>query len=119
MTLPDLGDAERSAGRPPRRPSADRRLPGHHAGLSGRKFAADSRDIAEQLGRRVSRGDGAARRGRAVRGYAAVHRRTVEPEIADFVIDPEAPSNIIDDVVRTAVARFEREAATSRARIFG
>lgn len=81
-------------------------------GLGGRKFAADSRDVAEQLASvfeaTVLR-DGLGR----VRGYAAVHHpHGADPEIAgDFVIDPDVPSDIVDDVVRGAVNRFEREAA--------
>jgi len=80
-------------------------------GLSGRKFAADSRDVAEQLASvfaaTVLR-DGLGR----VRGYAAVHRpHGGEPEvIGDFVIDPDVPSDIIDDIVHTSVGTFEREA---------
>jgi ribosomal protein S18 acetylase RimI-like enzyme len=81
-------------------------------GLSGRKFGADSRDIAEQLAsvfEATALRDGTGR----IRGYAAVHRpHGGEPEISgDFVIDPDVPSDIIDDVVRTVVNRFEQEAA--------
>lgn len=80
-------------------------------GLSGRKFAADSRDVAEQLAATIEASvlrDGTGR----VRGYTAVHHpHGGEPEIiGDFVIDPNVPSDIIDDVVRSAVNRFEREA---------
>ncbi len=82
-------------------------------GLSGRKFAADSRDVAEQLGSALEANVLRDARGR-VRGYAALHHpHGAEPEIiGDFVIDPDVPSDIIDDVVRTSVHRFEREAAT-------
>ncbi len=81
-------------------------------GLSGRKFGADSRDVAEQL---ASAFEATVLRdavGR-VRGYAAVHHpHGTELEISgDFVIDPGVPSDIIDDVVRLAVQRFQQEAA--------
>ncbi|WP_167100253.1 N-acetyltransferase [Mycobacterium sp. DL592] len=81
-------------------------------GLGGRKFAADSRDVAEQL-------DGAFQtrvvrdsRGR-VRGYAAVHHPHGEqPEIlGDFAFGGEVPSDIVDDVIGLTVRRFERESA--------
>jgi ribosomal protein S18 acetylase RimI-like enzyme len=83
------------------------------SGLGGRKFAADSRDIAEQLdgvfpgGATVVRDD----TGR-VRGYTALHRpHGLQPEVlADFVFDPDAPPHIVDDLVSTAVARFTDEA---------
>ena len=80
-------------------------------GLSGRKFAADSRDVAEQLASVFTATVLRDALGR-VRGYAAVHRpHGGEPEvIGDFVIDPDVPSDIIDDVVRTAVGTFERAA---------
>lgn len=81
-------------------------------GLSGRKFGADSRDVAEQLGSAFESTvlrDGSGQ----VRGYAAVHHpHGSEPEIiGDIVIDPGVPSDIIDDVVRAVVSRFERESA--------
>jgi ribosomal protein S18 acetylase RimI-like enzyme len=81
-------------------------------GLSGRKFAADSRDVAEQLASVYEATVLRDALGR-VRGYTAVHRpHGEEPEISgDFVIDPDVASDIIDDVVRTAVTRFERQAA--------
>lgn len=80
-------------------------------GLGGRKFAADSRDVAEQLDgafqTRVVRDSGAR-----IRGYAAVHHPHGEqPELlGDFVFDSEVPSDIVDDVVGLTVHRFEREA---------
>jgi ribosomal protein S18 acetylase RimI-like enzyme len=84
-------------------------------GLSGRKFAADSRDIAEQLDGVFPGGATVVRDqlGR-VRGYTALHRpRGLQPEIsADFVFDPDAPPNVVDDVVGAAVTRFHREAET-------
>jgi len=81
-------------------------------GLSGRKFAADSRDVAEQLASVFEATVLRDALGR-VRGYTALHRpHGEEPEIGgDFVIDADVPSDIIDDVVRSSVARFEREAA--------
>jgi ribosomal protein S18 acetylase RimI-like enzyme len=83
-------------------------------GLGGRKFAADSRDVAEQLGSAYPGAatvvrDGAGR----VRGYAAVHPpHGLQPEIlGDFVFDPQIPSRVVDDIVAAAVTRFRAEAA--------
>jgi ribosomal protein S18 acetylase RimI-like enzyme len=83
-------------------------------GLAGRKFAADSRDIAEQLdgtypGAALVVRDGARR----VRGYAAVYQpHGVEPEIVgDFAFDPTLPPGIVDQQVGAAVDRFRSEAA--------
>jgi ribosomal protein S18 acetylase RimI-like enzyme len=82
-------------------------------GLAGRKFAADSRDVAEQLdgaypGATTVVHDAAGR----VRGYATLHGpHGVEPElIADFVFAPDVPSPVVDGVVATIVDRFRREA---------
>ncbi|MET0452427.1 MAG: GNAT family N-acetyltransferase [Mycobacterium sp.] len=84
------------------------------AGLRGRKFAADSRDVAEQLASGYQDAtltvvDGSG----FVRGYAALHRpHGTEPEIlADFVFDPATPNWVIDDVVDVTVDRFHRESA--------
>ncbi|MCV7424059.1 GNAT family N-acetyltransferase [Mycobacterium yunnanensis] len=82
-------------------------------GLRGRKFAADSRDVAEQLAsshHAVAVVDGSDR----VRGYAALHRtHGVEPElIADFVFDPATPDQVVDDLVDATVDRFHVEAHT-------
>jgi ribosomal protein S18 acetylase RimI-like enzyme len=84
-------------------------------GLGGRKFAADSRDVAEQLASAypdsaVTVLDAAG----GVRGYAALHQpHGVEPEIvADFVFDPATPNWVLDDVVDVTVDRFRRESAT-------
>jgi ribosomal protein S18 acetylase RimI-like enzyme len=82
-------------------------------GLRGRKFAADSRDVAEQLdgvfpgGATVVRDD----LGR-VRGYTALHRpHGLQSEVlADFVFDPRTPPNVVDDLVGSAVATFREEA---------
>ena len=81
-------------------------------GLAGRKFAADSRDVAEQLAGTYSEAAVVIRDqiGR-VRGYAALHRpHGTEPEVAaDFVFDPGTPVDVVDDTVRTAVDRFRHE----------
>lgn len=78
-------------------------------GLSGRKFAADSRDIAEQLDGVYPDATVVVRdtRGR-VRGYTALHPpHGAEPEfVADFVFDPDSPPNIVDDIVTATVRRF-------------
>jgi ribosomal protein S18 acetylase RimI-like enzyme len=84
-------------------------------GLGGRKFAADSRDVAEQLdgafpgAARVVR-DGFGR----VRGYASLNQpHGREPEIlADFVLDPDVPPELAADVVDGILGRFEDESAT-------
>jgi ribosomal protein S18 acetylase RimI-like enzyme len=83
-------------------------------GLGGRKFAADSRDVAEQLdsalpGAVITVRDRSGR----VRGYSALHRpHGVEPEMsADFVFDPDTPPNVVDAIVVDLVSRFRREAA--------
>ncbi|MDT5044895.1 MAG: hypothetical protein QOG75_748 [Mycobacterium sp.] len=86
-------------------------------GLGGRKFAADSRDIAEQLDGAFPRSttvvhDHAGR----VRGYTALHQpHGLQPEIlADFVFDPDTPPHVVDDLIGAAVSRFHQEAATNR-----
>jgi ribosomal protein S18 acetylase RimI-like enzyme len=83
-------------------------------GLGGRKFGADSRDVAEKLGSTypdaaVTVLDAAGH----VRGYAALHQpHGVEPEIlADFVFDPATPNWVLDDIVDVTVDRFHRESA--------
>ena len=82
-------------------------------GLGGRKFAADSRDVAEQL---ASAYPGAATVLRdhtgQVRGYAALHPpHGLQPEIlGDFVFDPQTPTRTVDLIVAAAVTRFRREA---------
>lgn len=81
-------------------------------GLGGRKFAADSRDVAEQLGDTYPEGaelihDELGR----VRGYTAIHRpRGDEPEVgSDFVFDPTAPTTVVVDAVGSTVARYARK----------
>jgi ribosomal protein S18 acetylase RimI-like enzyme len=82
-------------------------------GLGGRKFAADSRDVAEQLDGVLTGGATVVRDdvGR-VRGYTALHRpHGLQPEVsADFVFDPRTPPNVVDDLVGSVVARFHKEA---------
>jgi ribosomal protein S18 acetylase RimI-like enzyme len=82
-------------------------------GLGGRKFAADSRDVAEQLesaypGSATVLTDGAGQ----VRGYAAVHPpHGLQPEIlGEFVFDPLTSAQAVDDIVAAAVRRFRKEA---------
>lgn len=81
-------------------------------GLGGRKFAADSRDVAEQLDGALQAKVVRDNHGQ-IRGYAAVHPPHGEqPELfADLVFDRDVPSDIVDDVVGLTVHRFEREAA--------
>ncbi|MHA3020776.1 GNAT family N-acetyltransferase [Mycobacterium sp. BMJ-28] len=84
-------------------------------GIAGRKFAADSRDIAEQLGGAFPAAVTAVRdEAQRVRGYAVLHQpHGLQPEIlADFVFDPAAPAALVVDVVERTVARFNREAVT-------
>lgn len=82
-------------------------------GLHGRKFASDSRDVAEQLessvaGSAVTLRDQTGR----IRGYSALHQpHGEEPEfLADFVFDPDTPPNLVDDVVAGAVTLFQEAA---------
>jgi ribosomal protein S18 acetylase RimI-like enzyme len=82
-------------------------------GLSGRKFAADSRDVAEQLDGVFPDGATVVRdQDGKVRGYTALHRpHGLQPEVqADFVFDPGSPPNVVDDLVGAAVERFHAEA---------
>lgn len=82
-------------------------------GLGGRKFAADSRDVAEQLdgvypGTAIVLLDGAG----AVAGYAALHRPDgAEPEIlGNFVFGPLAPAGAVRAIVDENVDQFGRVA---------
>jgi len=84
-------------------------------GLGGRKFAADSRDIKEQLDGVFPGGATVVRDNHGgVRGYTALHRpHGLQPEVlADFVFDPSTSPEVIDNLVGAAVARFKSEAAT-------
>ncbi|KWX24192.1 GNAT family acetyltransferase [Mycolicibacterium wolinskyi] len=82
-------------------------------GLGGRKFAADSRDVAEQLDG-VYPGSAVVLYGDSddVLGYAALHQPDgEEPEVlADFVFGPSAPRDGVDAIVGDTVARFHRVA---------
>ncbi|BBX91785.1 GNAT family N-acetyltransferase [Mycolicibacterium boenickei] len=82
-------------------------------GLGGRKFAADSRDVAEQLsgvypGSAVVLLDTAG----TVAGYAALHRPDgAEPEVlGSFVFGSHAPAEAVRAIVGDAVGRFGRVA---------
>jgi ribosomal protein S18 acetylase RimI-like enzyme len=82
-------------------------------GLGGRKFAADSRDVAEQLSGVLPNGASVIRdQTERVRGYAALHQPLgLEPELtAQFVFAPDAPPDVVDDVVGATVSRFTQEA---------
>ncbi len=84
-------------------------------GISGRKFAADSRDIAEQFDDVLPDALVVVRdEAQRVRGYAALHEpHGLAPEfLADFVFDPAAAHYVVDDTVAAVLARFERAAAT-------
>ncbi|MDF3338104.1 GNAT family N-acetyltransferase [Mycolicibacterium septicum] len=80
-------------------------------GLGGRKFAADSRDIAEQLGG-VYPGSAVVLLDEegAVAGYAALHRPDgTEPEVlGDFVFGPHAPTDGVRAIVDDTVDQFGR-----------
>jgi ribosomal protein S18 acetylase RimI-like enzyme len=82
-------------------------------GLGGRKFAADSRDVGEQLEDVFPSGATLVRdeTGR-VRGYTALHRpHGLQPEVlADFVFDSGTPPNVVDDLVGGTVLHFRDEA---------
>ncbi|CRZ13566.1 GNAT family N-acetyltransferase [Mycolicibacterium neworleansense] len=82
-------------------------------GIGGRKFAADSRDVAEQLsgaypGSAVVLVDEAG----AVAGYAALHRPDgAEPEVlGNFVFGPDAPADTVRGIVDDSVGQFGRVA---------
>jgi ribosomal protein S18 acetylase RimI-like enzyme len=82
-------------------------------GLGGRKFAADSRDVAEQLGSAYPDTATVVRDSAGlVRGYAAVYPpHGLQPEIlGEFVFDPQTRSSVVADIVAAAVSRFRREA---------
>lgn len=80
-------------------------------GLAGRKFAADSRDVAEQFDG-VYPGSAVVLRGESadVLGYAALHRPDgAEPEVlGDFVFGPSVASATVESVVGETVERFHR-----------
>lgn len=83
-------------------------------GLSGRKFAADSRDVAEQLDGAFAGGVTVIRdRTGSVRGYTALHQPHGDDRAevaADFVIDPATPADVVDDLVGAVTSRYVREA---------
>ncbi|MGV0814414.1 GNAT family N-acetyltransferase [Mycolicibacterium boenickei] len=83
-------------------------------GLAGRKFAADSRDVAEQFDG-VYPGSALVLRGESaeVLGYTALHRPDgAEPEVlGDFVFGPSVASATVDAVVGATVDVFRRVAA--------
>lgn len=82
-------------------------------GLRGRKFAADSRDVAEQLAG-VYPGSAVVLRSESadVLGYAALYQPDgAEPEVlADFVFSPEVGEVPVAGVVDDTVDRFHRQA---------
>jgi ribosomal protein S18 acetylase RimI-like enzyme len=82
-------------------------------GLRGRKFAADSRDVAEQLAG-VYPGSAVVLRSESadVLGYAALYQPDgAEPEVlADFVFSPEVAEAPVAEVVDDTVDRFHRVA---------
>ena len=85
-------------------------------GLGGRKFAADSRDVAEQLDGAFAGGVVVVRdHAGSVRGYTALHQpHGLEPELAaDVVFDPGTPPDVVVDAVDAVVARFRSEAETT------
>ncbi|GAS86105.1 GNAT family N-acetyltransferase [Mycolicibacterium brisbanense] len=82
-------------------------------GLGGRKFAADSRDVAEQLDGAYPGAALVLRSGAGtVLGYAVLHRPDgVELEVlADFVFHPDVAREAVDGVVAAIVDRFRRVA---------
>lgn len=83
-------------------------------GIGGRKFAADSRDVAEQFGGAYPDGVTVVRDASGgVRGYAVLNQpHGLQPEIAaDFVFAPDVPAAVVEQVVDATVERFRREAA--------
>ncbi len=84
-------------------------------GIAGRKFAADSRDIAEQLGGAYPGAATAIRdESQRIQGYAVLHPpHGLQPEIlAEFVFAASVPATVIDDAVDGIVARFQLESTT-------
>lgn len=82
-------------------------------GLAGRKFAADSRDVAEQLSGVYPEAAVVLRSGQGrVIGYAALHQPDgEEPEVlGDFVFGPDVDHAVVDAVVGDTVDRFRRVA---------
>ncbi len=83
-------------------------------GLGGRKFAADSRDVAEHFddtypdGVTVLRDDAGT-----VRGYALLRTPYGDELGADFVFDQDTPPNVVDGIVEATVARFHAETVDS------
>lgn len=81
-------------------------------GLGGRKFAADSRDVAEHFvgvypdGVTVLRDDSGQ-----VRGYTLLRTPHGDEAGADFVFDPSTPPDVVDGLVESTVARFHAETA--------
>lgn len=87
------------------------------SGIGGRKFAADSRDVAEQLDGTYPDSAVVIRdESRRVRGFAALSTpHGVEPELlADFVFEPDLAPNVVDDIVGATVDRFRQESSTIR-----
>ncbi|UGU33472.1 GNAT family N-acetyltransferase [Mycolicibacterium smegmatis] len=82
-------------------------------GLGGKTFAADSRDVAEQLDGALP-GSAVVLRGESgdVLGYAALHGPdTEEPEVlGTFVFAPSAPIQAVRDIVGDSVDHFHRVA---------
>jgi ribosomal protein S18 acetylase RimI-like enzyme len=79
-------------------------------GLSGRKFAADSRDVAENLDGTYA--DGVtllADDENVVRGYTVIRPPRRGEVAVDLVFGPEVPDVVVDDAVGAVVARFHAE----------
>lgn len=79
-------------------------------GLGGRRFASDSRDVAEHFDGVLEGGanvvlDDAGE----VRGYALLRKPHGNEICAEFVFDPVAPTAAVDEVVGSAVAHFHDE----------
>lgn len=80
-------------------------------GLGGRKFASDSRDVAEHFEDALPGGAIVVRdTSGAVRGYGLLRQPHGDEVGAEFVFDPAAPPAAAAEVVRAAVARFRDEA---------
>jgi ribosomal protein S18 acetylase RimI-like enzyme len=81
-------------------------------GLAGRKFAADSRDVAEHLDGVVDDGVTVVRDTTgAIGGYALLRQPHGEEVGADFVFGPDVPQRVVAAVVGTTVERFHAETA--------
>ncbi|BBY30748.1 GNAT family N-acetyltransferase [Mycolicibacterium sediminis] len=79
-------------------------------GLGGRKFASDSRDVAEHVGGAYPSGVTVVRDAAGIiRGYALLREPHGDEVGADFVFGPDVPERVVSSVVEATVDRFHAE----------